>query len=97
MQGQIIKIRSNIYDVESNQVVYQLVLRGIFRKKKILPRVGDYVIFNPDTKTIDEILPRKNEFDRPLVSNIDQAFIVTSLKSPDFSTGLLDRFLVLME
>jgi len=97
MQGQIVKIRSNIHDVECNQVIYQVIPRGIFRKDNILPRVGDYVIFNPDTKTIDKILPRKNEFDRPLVSNIDQAFLITSLKSPDFSIGLLDRFLVLME
>ena len=42
---------------------------------------------------IEEILPRKNEFARPLVSNIDQAFLVTSLINPDFSIGLLDRFI----
>lgn len=97
MQGQIIKIRSNIYEVESEGNVYELILRGIFRKDKILPRVGDYVIFDSNTKTIDKILPRKNEFERPFVSNIDQAFIVISLKKPEFSLGLLDRFLTLME
>ena len=38
---------------------------------------------------IENILPRKNEFQRPKVSNIDQAFLITSLKLPDFSLNLL--------
>ena len=36
-------------------------------------------------------------FQRPKVSNIDQAFIITSLKNPDFSLNLLDKFISLME
>ena len=48
-------------------------------------------------KLIEEILPRKNEFERPKVSNIDQAFIVTSLVHPDFSLNLLDKLLILMK
>ena len=48
-------------------------------------------------KLIEKILPRKNEFERPKVSNIDQAFIITSLVNPDFSLNLLDKLLVLME
>ena len=32
-----------------------------------------------------------------MVSNIDQAFIVTSLVNPNFSLGLLDRLITLME
>ena len=43
------------------------------------------------------MLPRKNVFERPKVSNIDQAFLITSLKLPDFSTNLLDKFISLME
>ena len=97
MQGQIIKIRSNIHEVESNGQVYSLIPRGILRKEKIVPRVGDYVEFDPEQKVLEKVLPRKNEFERPFVSNIDQAFIITSLQKPDFSLGLLDRFLVLME
>ena len=97
MQGQIIKIRSSIHEVESNGQVYSLIPRGILRKEKIVPRVGDYVEFDPEQKVLEKVLPRKNEFERPFVSNIDQAFIITSLQKPDFSLGLLDRFLVLME
>ena len=97
MQGQIIKIVSDLHYVSSNGNVYPCKCRGIFRKEHITPNVGDYVLFNSDKKVIEEVLPRKNEFERPKVSNIDQAFIITSLVNPDFSLNLLDKLLVLME
>ena len=97
MKGQIIKISSNNHIVFSNNKTYTCVPRGKFRKDKLIPKVGDYVIFDPDKLVIDEILERKNNFDRPMVSNIDQAFIVTSLLNPNFSLNLLDRLLILME
>ena len=97
MQGQIIKITSNLHYVEQDGNIYPCIPRGKFRKQHILPRVGDYVVFDKEKKVIEEIFPRQNEFDRPFVSNIDQAFLVTSLKQPDFSPALLDRFLTLME
>ena len=59
--------------------------------------VGDYVLFSKEKSLIEEVLPRKNVFERPKVSNIDQAFLITSLKLPDFSTNLLDKFISLME
>ena len=40
---------------------------------------------------------RKNSLDRPNVSNIDQALIVTSLKKPNFSENLLDKLLIICE
>ncbi len=97
MEGQIIKISSNRHIVEANNNTYPCIPRGKFRKDKVMPRVGDYVIFDPKKLVIEEIKTRKNVFDRPLVSNIDQAFIVTSLVHPDFQENLLDRLLVLME
>ena len=97
MQGQIIKIVSDLHYVSSNGNIYPCKCRGIFRKEHITPNVGDYVLFSSDKKVIGEVLPRKNEFERPKVSNIDQAFIITSLVNPDFSLNLLDKLLVLME
>ncbi len=97
MQGQIIKIVSDLHYVSCNDEVYPCKCRGIFRKEHIIPVVGDYVLFSIEKKLIEEILPRKNEFERPKVSNIDQAFIVTSLVNPNFSLNLLDKMLVLME
>lgn len=97
MQGQIIKIVSDLHYVSCNDEVYPCKCRGIFRKEHVTPVVGDYVLFSIEKKLIEEILPRKNEFERPKVSNIDQAFIVTSLVNPNFSLNLLDKMLVLME
>ncbi len=97
MQGQIVKITSDLHVVKGKNEIYYCKCRGIFRKEHITPLVGDYVLFDKDKKVIEEILPRKNEFKRPKVSNIDQAFIVTSLVNPDFSLNLLDKLLVLME
>lgn len=97
MTGQIVKIISDLFYVEFEDNLYSCKCRGIFRKEHIIPVVGDYVLFNKDKKIIEKVLPRKNLFNRPKVSNIDQAFLVTSLKSPDFSFCLLDKFLALME
>ena len=97
MKGQIIKISSDLYFVSYENEIYPCKCRGIFRKEHITPVVGDYVLFSKDKKLIEEILDRKNIFQRPKVSNIDQAFLITSLKEPDFSLNLLDKFIVLME
>ncbi len=97
MQGQIVKIESSLYTVENHNDRIPCVLRGKFRKQHILPRVGDYVVFDEKQQVIEEILPRKNAFLRPFVANIDIAFIVTSVHIPNLVPTLLDKLLVLME
>ena len=97
MQGQIIKIVSDLHIVSCEGETYPCKCRGIFRKEHITPLVGDYVLFSKEKKIIEKVLPRKNEFQRPKVSNIDQAFLITSLVRPDFSSNLLDKLLVTME
>ena len=97
MKGQIIKIISDDNFVEYQNNIYACKARGKLRKDNITPKVGDYVIFNKEEKIIEKVLPRKNELDRPFVSNIDEAFIITSLKNPDFSTNLLDKLITICE
>lgn len=97
MVGQIVKISSDLHFVSYENEIYPCKCRGIFRKEHITPVVGDYVLFSKDKLLIEEVLERKNIFQRPKVSNIDQAFLITSLKLPDFSLNLLDKFIVLME
>jgi len=94
MEGQITKILSNLYFVTSKDKVYECRSRGRFRNDNITPVVGDYVIFDNKENYILEIKPRVNHLDRPLVSNVTQAFIITSAKSPLFSPNLLDKLLV---
>ena len=95
MKGQIVKIISNDYTVESDNKNYLCKARGVLRKRNIVPKVGDYVSFDKDTLIITDILTRKNDLARPSVSNIDIAFLITSLKKPDLSLNLLDKLLVL--
>ncbi|SEN61031.1 ribosome biogenesis GTPase [Amphibacillus marinus] len=100
LQGQIMKALSGFYYVLSEDTLYQCRARGLFRKNKQTPLVGDQVIFEADNTTdgyIIELLPRENDLIRPPIANVDQALIAVSAKEPDFSTVLLDRFLVLVE
>ncbi|MBU8656055.1 ribosome small subunit-dependent GTPase A [Bacillus pumilus] len=103
-EGKIIKALSGFYYVldesqESGKVV-QCRARGIFRKNKITPLVGDYVVYQADNDKegyLLEVKERTNELVRPPISNVDQAVLVFSAAEPTFSTSLLDRFLVLVE
>lgn len=97
MQGKIIKNISNDYTVLVNNQRYVCKSRGKFRNLNITPLVGDEVIIDSKNNYILEILPRKNSLVRPPVSNIDQAFIITSVKEPDFSSNLLDKLVNIIE
>ncbi|WP_028782730.1 ribosome small subunit-dependent GTPase A [Thalassobacillus devorans] len=98
--GKITKALSGFYYVYSEGKVYQCKGRGVFRKQKITPLVGDEVTFEADNQKEGYVLSiekRKNELVRPPVANVDQALIMTSAKDPAFNPLLLDRFLVLVE
>ena len=97
MQGRIIKLISNDYTVLTSEERYVCKSRGKFRNMNITPLVGDIVEFDENNKYILEVLPRKNELVRPPVSNVDQAFVVTSVKDPDFSSNLLNKLLTVIE
>lgn len=82
--------------------VYECKAKGIFRKEKIKPLVGDNVeidIISEEEKTgnISRILERKNELIRPAVANIDQAMVIFAAAKPKPNFNLLDRFLIMME
>ena len=103
MKGKIIKgIAGFYYEQVVESGVYECKAKGIFRKEKTKPLVGD----NVEIEILDEkeregnltqILPRKNELIRPAVSNIDQALVVFAAARPAPHFYLLDRFLVMME
>ena len=103
MQGKIIKGIAGFYYVHVVESgIYECKAKGIFRKEKIKPLVGDNVdieIIEEDGKlgNIINILPRKNELVRPAAANIDQARVVFSIVRPSPHFNLLDRFLVMME
>ncbi|WP_202079900.1 ribosome small subunit-dependent GTPase A [Caldalkalibacillus salinus] len=101
-KGQIIKALSGYYYVQEDETkrVWQCRARGVFKKRKISPLVGDYVQFDPgqnEEGTVTEVHARKNELNRPPVANVDQALLVFSVNEPAFSAILLDKFLVHIE
>ena len=97
MDGIIIKCISNDYTIKYEDGIIVCKPRGVFRNLKITPLVGDNVIFDIDKKIITKIKQRKNELIRPPVSNIDKAFVVTSVKEPDLNTNLLDKMINIIE
>lgn len=102
MQGKIIKGIAGFYYVQTTEGLYECKAKGIFRKEKIKPLVGDDVeisVTDEDKKTgnVDQILPRKNTLIRPAVANIDQVLVIFAAASPKPNLNLLDRFLVSME
>lgn len=100
-EGKIVKALSGFYYVLTDQnEIIECRGRGVFRKHKITPLVGDYVVFQLESGQkgyILEVKERKNMLIRPPISNVDQAILVFSATEPDFSPSLLDRFLVLIE
>lgn len=99
-EGKIIKALSGFYYVQSQDMIYECRARGKFRNIDFKPLVGDEVVFQIENTTagyIMEVKERRNFLVRPPISNIDQAIIVVSAKEPDFSTLLLDKFLLLIE
>ena len=96
--GRIIKSLSGVYRVDVNGQMYDTKPRGLFRKNKFSPIVGDVVDFEVENITegyIHHVHERKNELKRPPVSNVDHLVLVMSAVEPEFSTQLLDRFLVI--
>ena len=103
MNGKIVKGIAGFYYVHVvGSGVYECKAKGIFRKDKIKPLVGDNVeleVLDKEEKlgNIIRILPRQNELIRPAVANIDQALVVFAVCKPSPHYNLLDRFLVMME
>ena len=103
MIGKIMKGIAGFYYVGvAESGVYECKAKGIFRKDKIKPLVGDDVeieVLNEEEKlgNIVKILPRRSELIRPAVANIDQALVIFAAREPKPNLSLLDRFLVIME
>ena len=95
--GKIVKILSNLYTVNADNKLYECRARGKFRFEKISPLVGDIVDFDEKEKYITKIHERINFLNRPQISNVDIALIVTSVKKPDLSLNLLDKLILVIK
>lgn len=99
LEGIITKGIGGFYYVKVGDITYECRARGLFRKNKIKPQVGDRVSIRADEQSktgyVEEVHKRTTELIRPPVSNVNQAIIVFAIKQPDPNLWLLDRFLLL--
>ena len=101
MTGRIVKALSGFYYVDTgeNQPI-PCRGRGKLRHQKITPLVGDRVEISSldgGTGMVDAILPRKNQFRRPMVANIDQMVMIASGAVPVTDPFLIDRMAAMAE
>lgn len=101
VNGTIIKGIAGFYYVKSGESVYRCKARGVFKQRDMKPAVGDEVIVEiiPDNEDslITEILPPKNKFIRPFISNVDCFVIVAAIATPAPVLTVIDRLLVMAE
>lgn len=101
MTGTIMKALSGFYYVDAGDG--RLIAckgRGKLRHQKISPLVGDKVEFtclDDNSGTVDAILPRVNQFRRPMVANIEQMVIIASGAIPVTDPFLIDRMITIAE
>lgn len=77
---------------DDNREIYQCEVRGKVQEK-IYP--GDKV--RVKDKMIEELISRENLLPRPKVANVSAVNIMFSIKQPEISYEMMDRFLLLIE
>lgn len=99
-EGFIVKGIGGFYTVLTGDQTVVCRPRGRFRREGVSPLPGDRVrcLRLPDgSGRLEEILPRRNHFIRPPVSNIETIVIVVSQAIPRSDTYLIDRMTALAE
>lgn len=95
-EGIIIKGIGGFYYIKTETgEILECKARGVFRKKRITPMVGDRV--EVENGSIIDIKQRDNFMIRPPVANIDLLLIVVAAASPDPNLFLIDKLLVYAE
>lgn len=93
-RGKIIKALSGFYYVHTDEgSIVECRARGILRKNRVTPLVGDEVTFSVELGkgTVESVLLRRNSFIRPAVSNLDALVILASESNPETDPFLIDR------
>lgn len=102
LTGTIVKGIGGFYYVQTDEGLVECRARGHFRKDGERPMVGDWVQIKrtkeDETKgSVEAIMPRKNMFIRPPVSNIDQLVITVAAADPAPNLLLVDQLTVTAE
>ena len=102
MEGLIVKGIGGFYYVDTGNEIIEAKGRGIFKKDGITLAVGDRVELEIIDETgrkgvINSIYPRKNQFIRPPIVNVDTFVVVFAASKPKPNLVLVDKFLVMAE
>lgn len=93
MIGRIVRSLSGFYEVQTETGLVTCKARGHFRKEGITPLTGDRTEITVTGRKgmLEKILPRKNSFVRPAVSNLDGLVIFAANVNPVTEPFLIDR------
>ena len=94
-KGQVYKIHSDFYYLNSKNGVQECKVRDVLKKQDKKIYVGDFVEF--ENGYITKILERKNFIPRPAVANIDQVIIVSAVQEPELDFNQLNRYIAFAE
>ena len=97
--GRIYKALSGFFYVKENDALIPCRARGKFKHEGVTPLVGDEVEYSSlgGQGIIDAVLPRKNEFLRPPVANLDVLVIIASRAIPVTDPFLVDKMTAIAE
>ena len=100
MTGLITKGIGGFYYVLTDEGIIEAKGRGIFKKDGITLAVGDVVELEKTEDgqgVINSIHPRKNQFIRPPIVNVDTFLVVFAPARPKPNYMLIDKFLIMAE
>ena len=91
--GRIIRSLSGFYEVQTAEGVITCRARGNIRRTGQTPLTGDQVEISVEKGKgmVEKILPRRNQFVRPAVSNVDALVVFAANVNPVTEPFLIDR------
>ena len=91
--GRIIRSLSGFYEVQTAEGLVTCRARGNLRRVGISPMTGDLaeITVEKGKGMVEKILPRRNQFIRPAVANVDALVIFAANTNPVTEPFLIDR------
>lgn len=102
LTGKIVKGIGGFYYVDTGDgIQIETRARGVFRKKGIVPLIGDIAEISVDDfgngGFVEKILPRRNMLTRPPVANVDFLAIVIATANPRPNLYVIDKMIAAAE
>ena len=91
--GRILRSISGFYDVQTSEGLVTCRARGSLRRGSASPLTGDMVEITVEhgKGMVEKILPRRNQFVRPAVANVDALVVFAANVNPLTEPFLIDR------